>query len=141
MKAYTARAQRVDGWWAISVDGVKGAHTQVRRLDQAEDAVRDLVGLILDIPTDSFEVKIAPEIEAPVRMAMKDFEKAQIEAAKAQVALSAKREAAAVVISKKLTVRDAGFLLGISHQRVAQLTGKKDGGRSQGVRPKTHSKG
>jgi hypothetical protein len=141
MKAYTARAQRVDGWWAISVDGLKGAHTQVRRLDQAEDAVRDLVGLILDIPTDSFEVNIDPEIEPPVRMAIKNFEKAQMEAAKAQVALSAKREAAAVVISEKLTVRDAGYLLGISHQRVAQLTGRKDQGRSKGVRPNARADG
>jgi hypothetical protein len=86
-------------------------------------------------------VIIDPEIEPPMRMAMKDFEKAQSDAAKAQVALSAKREAAAVVISQKLTVRDAGFLLGISHQRVGQLTGKKDSSRSKAVRSKTPEDG
>ena len=59
-KTYTARCQRSGDWWAISVPELRGVHTQARRLDKAEAMVRDAIALFLDVPSDSFEVRLEP---------------------------------------------------------------------------------
>jgi predicted RNase H-like HicB family nuclease len=48
-KVYSARAQRDGKWWAISVKGLPGALSQVRRLDQAEHMAREVIALVLDV--------------------------------------------------------------------------------------------
>lgn len=126
MTLYTAKAERVDGWWAITVVGFPGAHTQVRRLDQAEEAVRDLLSLLLGAEPDSFEVQVDPDIEVPARAAMDQLDRAKANYDKAQASFAIKRREAAMALAERMTVRDTGYLLGLSHQRVAQLTGKKD---------------
>jgi hypothetical protein len=45
---FKAMAHRSEGWWALEVTGDDlpyPAYTQVRRLDQAEGVVRDLLAL------------------------------------------------------------------------------------------------
>src|SRR5438445_9848549 len=59
-KTYTARCQRSGDWWAISVTELRGVHTQARRLEKAEAMVRDAIALFLDVPSDSFDVRIEP---------------------------------------------------------------------------------
>ena len=59
-KTYTARCQRSGDWWAISVPDLRGVHTQARRLEKAEAMVRDAIALFLDVPSDSFDVRIEP---------------------------------------------------------------------------------
>lgn len=59
-KTYTARCQRSGDWWAISVPELRGVHTQARRLEKAEAMVRDAIALFLDVPSDSFDVRIEP---------------------------------------------------------------------------------
>src|SRR5262249_61815586 len=47
-RSFEATAHRSDGWWALEVTGDGLPHpvyTQARRLDQAEDMVRDLLAL------------------------------------------------------------------------------------------------
>jgi hypothetical protein len=74
---YTARATRAGKWWAISVLGVQGAHTQVRRLDQAEATTRDLLSLLLDATENSFDVEIVPELNDEEREALDTIERAR----------------------------------------------------------------
>ena len=59
-KTRTARFQRSGDWWAISVPQLRGVHTQARRLQKAEAMVRDAIALFLDVPSDSFDVRIEP---------------------------------------------------------------------------------
>ena len=124
---YTAVCRRAGDWWAISVPEIKGVHTQARRLDQVEAMARDAIALFLDVTPDTLAIEVRPEVPA--------------EAAEAVAARKAAREAetwadkltraaAAALLAKGYTVRDAGALLGISPQRVSQLTA----GSSHGTR-------
>jgi hypothetical protein len=122
VKRYTVRARRIAHWWALDVEGVRGAHTQVRRIDQAEDVAREAIAGVLDIPPDSFAIVVAPEVPAPARTVVDKATKARSEAARAQdAAAQLTRDAARRLVQEGLTVRDAGALLGVSHQRIAQL--------------------
>jgi predicted RNase H-like HicB family nuclease len=58
--AYSARAVRSGDWWAITVDELKGVHSQARRLDQAATMAREAISLFLDVAIDSFEVTVVP---------------------------------------------------------------------------------
>ncbi|GLX97558.1 hypothetical protein [Herbidospora sp. NBRC 101105] len=51
MSIFRVTAQKSGGWWALTVEGPglsRPAYTQVRRLDKAEDMVRDLLALHFD---------------------------------------------------------------------------------------------
>ncbi len=122
MNQYTVRARRVGGWWALDAEGLRGVHTQVRRIDQAEDMARDAIAGVLDVAPGSFEVVVVPEVPDTVRAIVAQATKARSQAAHAQAeAAHLTRKAAQQLVGEGLTVRDAGALLGISHQRVAQL--------------------
>lgn len=122
MKRYIVRARRIGRWWALDVEGVPGAHTQVRRIDQAEDMAREAIAGVLDIPPASFVILVAPEVPAHVRTMVDKATKARSAAAQAQdAAAQLTRGAARRLVQEGLTVRDAGALLGVSHQRIAQL--------------------
>ena len=126
---YTARAQRDGNWWAISVAGLPGALTQVRRLDQAEAMTREVIALVLDVPEDSFDVQVVPDLTEPQRAAMDELDqaKASYAAAAARVTERQQDVASLLVRDEGLTVRDAAVLLGVSYQRVSQLTHDRPG--------------
>ena len=42
------------------VPELRGVHTQARRLEKADAMVRDAITLFLDVPSDSFDVRIEP---------------------------------------------------------------------------------
>src|SRR2546429_1808673 len=122
-RTYTAICQRSQGWWAIRIPEVRGAFSQARRLGEVERMVRDVVSLVLEVPPDSFDVRVEvtlPEAaEQAVRRAAELRHEAQLAAASAgQAAVDAAR---LLVVVEGLTMREAGQLLGISHQRVAQI--------------------
>jgi hypothetical protein len=122
MKRYTVRARRSGGWWALDAEGIRGVHTQVRRIDQAEDMARDAIAGVLDVAPGSFEVTVGPEMPDAVRAIVDQATTARSQAAQAQdTAAQLTREAARRLVGEGLTVRDAGALLGVSHQRIAQL--------------------
>ena len=122
MKRFTIRARRSGRWWALDAQGLRGVHTQVRRIDQAEEMARDAIAGVLDIAPDSFEVVVVPEVPNAVRAIVEEATTARSQAAQAQdEAAHLTREAARRLVEEGLTVRDAGTLLGVSHQRIAQL--------------------
>lgn len=122
VKRYTVRARRIGGWWALDVDGTPGVRSQVRRIDQAEEMAREAIAGVLDIAPGSFEVVVAPEMPASVRTIVQQATTARSQAAQAQdAAAQLTRDAARRLVQEGLTVRDAGALLGVSHQRIAQL--------------------
>ncbi len=122
-KTYTARCQRSGDWWAISVPELRGVHTQARRLEKAEAMTRDAIALFLDVPSDSFDVRVEPVLPRDLQKKVGRARKARDEAELLQrdAAIASAEVAADLVRSAHLTVRDAGRVLGLSHQRIAQL--------------------
>jgi predicted RNase H-like HicB family nuclease len=118
-KAYTAVSRRSGGWWAISVPELKGVHSQARRLDQVERMAREAIALFLDVPPDSFELTVEPELPHEVSHALA-ARRAAREAE--QRADSATTLAVDRLIAAGFTVRDAGRMLGLSPQRVSQIS-------------------
>lgn len=123
-KVYTARAQREGKWWAISVNGLPGALSQVRRLDQAEDMAREVIALVLDVSEDSFDVVVAPELSEEHRDALAELDQAKEQYAESMAALAERQQKVTLLLVREagLTVRDAATVLGVSFQRVSQLT-------------------
>jgi predicted RNase H-like HicB family nuclease len=125
----TARAQRSGSWWAVDVPEVPGVFTQARRLDQVAAEVADAVAVMLDVDPSTVELdqlvvnlaadsKAAAALDATVAQARalaRQAEDAQ------RAAGAAMRAAVATLRNKGLSVRDVGAVLGVSHQRVAQL--------------------
>ena len=122
-KSYTARAVRSGDWWAISVPGLRGVHSQARRLDQAEKMTREAISLFLDVPLASVRVQVEavlpPELGAGVKRAKTVRVKA--DDLQEEAATATAKAARALVKGGHLTVREAGQILGVSHQRIAQL--------------------
>ncbi len=136
-ETYTARCQRSGDWWAISVPELRGVHTQARRLEKAEAMVREAIALFLDVPSDSFDVRIEPvlprDLQGKVGRARKV--RGEAEVLQREAAIASAEVAADLVQTAHLTVRDAGRVLGLSHQRITQLLkvasgkGKRSHGR------------
>jgi predicted RNase H-like HicB family nuclease len=129
---YKAIAVRSGRWWALAVPELEGVFTQSRRLDQAEPMIREVIGLMLQVPQDSFDVVVEPQMESmgDLRAAIEDALRARQAAEEAQEASSmAMRHAVREVRSSGYTARDAGMLLGVSNQRISQI--ERSGGKKR----------
>lgn len=120
----TAHVRRSGDWWAVEVPDVPGLFTQVRRLEQVADYVRDAAaGLGVDIADVKVEVDPSDNLDlealAIVRQHLAALERMQREVA------NESRHLAAHLRDQGLSVRDTGFLMGVSAQRVSQLTAEE----------------
>ena len=112
------------GFWVASVDEVPGCHTQGRSIQQASRRIVEALGLFI-APKKLAKAELrhrknlVPEIEAAllaVRTAKQDVCEAEARAR------ARSREAARLLTKRyRLSFRDAGDLLELSHQRVQQL--------------------
>jgi hypothetical protein len=59
---YTADAVRDGDWWAVHVREVPRARTQARRLHRGGAMARDVVSLLLDVPSDSFDLDVQAQV-------------------------------------------------------------------------------
>ena len=122
-RTYAAICERSQGWWAIRIPEVRGAFSQARRLGEVERMVRDVVSLALDVPPDSFEVRLEVRVPATSEQAVQRAGELRHEAqlAVASAARATAEAARLLVRGDGLTMREAGQILGLSHQRVAQI--------------------
>lgn len=122
MKTYRVEAHWDEGWWGLYVPEVPGALSQVKRLEQAEDWIREPLGWMLDVPEDSFDFEIVPEIEDWHGL---DWVEVRQRRQAAETELAAAREQQRLVVEqmreKGMSMRDIGALLDISYQRAAQV--------------------
>ncbi|HSV67996.1 MAG TPA: transcriptional regulator [Mycobacteriales bacterium] len=123
MTRYTAVAERSGGWWAVRVLQQPGVFTQAKRLDQVEAMVRDALAAFLNLDPSSFDVEVVEVLPETVADDVRQARQARQQATRAQAdADAAMRRAAARLVRSGLTVRDIGRVLGVSPQRVSQLT-------------------
>lgn len=129
MTKYRAEATKVGRWWAVSVPDVPFAHSQGLTWEEAHDMIKDALSAIVGTPTSELDVEMVP-VELPNGANGEEIVRAVAEAREAKAAAAATeaatvRTAAQRLVDAGLTVRDAGRILGLSYQRVSQLTRKK----------------
>jgi len=109
-------------WWAIEVPELPGVFSQVRRLDQVDEAVKEAIAMMTD--ADEADVLIDVEVESgtdiEALLATLQQSSAAAEAAREQEAAD-RRRVIEQLRSKGLPNRDVATLIGLSHQRVAQI--------------------
>ncbi len=122
MARYTVIARREGRLWSLEVPQVPGALSMVRRLDQAEEHIREAIGFVLDVPEDSFDVEVMPQLPEGWVKLIGEAQGLRTEAERAvSTAAAASRDAVTELTAAGLSVRDTGRLLGVSPQRVSQL--------------------
>jgi predicted RNase H-like HicB family nuclease len=126
MKHYTARAIRSGKWWAITIDGVKGAHSQAKRLDQVESNAREVIALMTDEDPETFEVEVVHELPDEWREVLEHYLALSNEVGDMHRRLAEAQDFTVTrLIDSGLTVRDVGTIMGLSFQRVAQVKAKE----------------
>ncbi len=127
MKRYTVRYERDEtGWWVAQVKEAPAAISQGRTIAEARRRIREALGLAIDDDAAAQKATLVDDVRLPAD-ARHAVDHAR--AARRNLAMETERAQPSTTIAvqqlaKKLglSVRDAGELLGISYQRVQQLT-------------------
>lgn len=110
------------GWWVASVKEVPGCHTQGRTIDQARRRIREALGLYVK-NAEKAEFHETVSLSEEARKAIATVKKLREEEHQLRDELSEQTRRAVAVLTKHhhVSVRDAGDLLDLSHQRIHQL--------------------
>lgn len=127
-RTFTVDAYRSRGWWALEIPSAQ-VFTQTRRLDTAEATAKDAIGLMLDVTPESIVIE-----DVKVHLTddqERDLEEAQRRAHDADLAKHESRLAMSRLVTRMrndhISLRDIAHILGLSHQRVAQLEAEARG--------------
>lgn len=125
MNEYQVTYERDEaGFWVASVRGVRGCHTQGRTVDEARRRIREALTLYVD---DAASAELVDNVKLPATAAKAIRTYAVLRRRADQqdrhAAVAARRAVRLLRSGKlKMSARDAARLLGVSHQRVHQLT-------------------
>jgi len=122
MKTYKAIFERDEsGSWLARIPSVRGCHSYGRTLEQARARLREALGLWIDRPEDVVieeTIRLPADLRTAIERSRRTRERAEREQNNAQTQT---RAAAEALVDEGVSLRDAGELLGLSHQRVQQL--------------------
>ena len=121
MKYRAVYEREPDGRWTVEIPQVRGCHTYGRTIDQARDRIREALDLFVkDADTAEIvdDVKLPAGLKAEIRRVQRLREKVNRDE---QLMTAAQTKVVMAMRRLKLGHRDAGRLLGLSHQRVQQL--------------------
>lgn len=134
MTTYRVTARRSGDWWALEVPDLPGVYSQTKRLDRAASQAREAIAVMLDIEPEDVQVKVEPQLAPEVQDVLQAVTRAR---KAAEAAADAEREAlrrAASVLTRNLSQRDAGEVMGVSFQRISQLLKPSTPRRPRGAR-------
>lgn len=122
MTLHHITAERSGRWWVLQSAEAPGAISQVARLDQAEQ-IKEAIAFVTGEPEESIEIEVRPRLSAEARSALLQAERLRESAAEAALRESSSRRFIAKYLTTRegLALRDAGQVLGVSHQRAHQL--------------------
>lgn len=128
-QSYRVVVTREDSNWLADVPELQGAHTYARSLPTLDQAVREVIVLAADLPDQAMPELVIdydyhtgdPELDTTAM----EVRRLRRQADELAAAATARTEQAAIrLVARGLSVRDVAALLGISPQRVSQLTAK-----------------
>ena len=118
----TVDARRDGRWWVLQCREVPGAISQVARLDQAADTIREAIAWVAQVPEEDVEITVVPSLPASAGEHVRAAQRLREEAAEANRQSAMESRAAALDLAGAgLGVRDVGQVLGVSFQRAQQL--------------------
>lgn len=121
MRSFSAVATREGKWWVVDVDGV--GTTQGRTTTEAQEMAEDLVTAMTEVTAADLVVDIFFRLPGDLAVQFEDVRSKQRQAEEAQrVASAASRTLVHRVLAAGLSKRDAARVLGLSPQRISQLT-------------------
>jgi predicted RNase H-like HicB family nuclease len=121
MKYLIVYEREPDGRWTVEAPNVPGCHSYGRTIEQARERIREALSLFVDhAATAKFEERInLPEQVLRTVEAAKELRR---RVARDTVEMTRAQQKAVLSLRRmKLGLRDAGTLLGVSHQRVQQI--------------------
>lgn len=119
---FTSTARKDGRWWVVQCDQHPGALSQVARLDQAAEHQREAIAFVADLNESEVEVDVRVVIDAGVEDVLaKAREDRRRSGELAAAASEGFRKAAGVLSHDGYSLRDVGAIVGVSHQRAAQL--------------------
>ena len=120
--SYEVTVTREDGWWMVRVPAISGL-TQARRLAEAELMARELVAVTQNVDVADVAAVVTEVDGVSVRAVVDAVRAEREEAARLEADATAKvSDLARTLAARKVSMRDTGAVLGISHQRAAQLS-------------------
>ena len=119
----TVTAERGTNWWVLECMEA-GSVSQVRRLSQAADEMREAIAHQFGVAESDLVIDVVPILPAGAadEIAAARASRLVADEAIADAARHA-RAAARLLADSGLSMRDVGVVMGVSHQRVAQLLG------------------
>ena len=126
---YRVVVTREDGHWLADVPSLEGAHAFARSLPALDQAVREVVVLAADLPDEAMPVLVLDYEyhtgDVSLDVTAQEVRQLRREADELAAAAATRTgRAAAELVARGLSVRDVAALLGISPQRVSQLTAR-----------------
>jgi predicted RNase H-like HicB family nuclease len=126
MTTYTVVVSHDGDLWIADVPALEGAHTQARNLPRLEEAIREVIALVEDLPEgaeQSLQLEFAyegleEEASAAVRVGRRRADLDRVQVALAEETTTLVRG----LVARGWSVRDVAHLLHISPGRVSQLT-------------------
>lgn len=112
------------GMWVAEVKSLPGCITQGRTIEQTRERVREAIQVFLDLPKPFpgeivDDVALGPETKA----VLVNLHKVREKRIRVEAVERIKMQEAIVLLAKRMSLRDAGELVGVSRQRVHQLYG------------------
>lgn len=123
MKTYRVDVVRDEGWWIMHARIPRTIiYSQAKRVDDVEPMIRDAIAGVLDVDPESFAIELTFDLDSDVLHQVARAREVSLEAAEIQERASRESRAAVQALRKEgLTLKEAGFFLGVTPQRVAQL--------------------
>ena len=123
MTTYQVDVAKDEGWWIMHARIPRTIiYSQAKRIDDIEFMIRDAIAGALDVKPDSFELELVFDLDSDVLDQVSRAREASLEAAEVQARASWESRAAVQALRKEgLTLKEAGYFLGVTPQRVAQL--------------------
>lgn len=123
MKTYRVDVVRDEGWWIMHARIPRTIiYSQAKRVDDVEPMIRDAIAGVLDVDPESFAIELIFDLDSDVLDQVARAREVSLEAAEVQERASRESRAAVQALRNEgLTLKEAGYFLGVSPQRVAQL--------------------
>lgn len=122
MTTFVVDAEHTGAWWVLQCHEHPGAITQVKRLDQA-DQIIEAISFVSGISPESIAITVMPRLPDDVAELVSSTLSLRRKARDLEAhAARDLRRSARELLARGLSQRDTAVILGVSHQRVHQLT-------------------